>query len=326
MDEKITMIEDLPGVGPATAEKLREAGFNSIEAIAVASPADLSVTAEVGEATAAKIIIAARSAADVGGFETGDRVLERRKLVGKLTTGCEAFDELMGGGIETQAITEFYGEFGCGKTQIAHHLAVNVQLPEEHGGLGGSVIMIDTENTFRPKRIAQMVEGTSHRTGEELDPVEILNNIHVARAYNSNHQILLAESATQLAEELKDSGKPVRLLIVDSLTAHFRAEYVGRGTLADRQQKLNKHMHELLKFGDLFNAAIVVTNQVMSKPDAFFGDPTKPIGGHIVGHTATFRLYLRKSKGEKRIARLVDSPCLPEGEAVFSVTTEGLTD
>jgi len=326
MDEKITLIEDLPGVGPATAEKLREAGFNSIEAIAVASPADLSVTAEVGEATAAKIIIAARSAADVGGFETGDRVLERRKLVGKLTTGCEAFDELMGGGIETQAITEFYGEFGCGKTQITHHLAVNVQLPEEHGGLDGSVIMIDTENTFRPERIAQMVEGTAHRTGEELDPEVILNNIHVARAYNSNHQILLAESATQLAEELKDSGKPVRLLIVDSLTAHFRAEYVGRGTLADRQQKLNKHMHELLKFGDLFNAAVVVTNQVMSKPDAFFGDPTKPIGGHIVGHTATFRLYLRKSKGEKRIARLVDSPCLPEGEAVFSVTTEGLAD
>jgi DNA repair protein RadA len=326
MDEKITLIEDLPGVGPATAEKLREAGFNSIEAIAVASPADLSVTAEVGEATAAKIIIAARSAADVGGFETGDRVLERRKLVGKLTTGCEAFDELMGGGIETQSITEFYGEFGCGKTQITHQLAVNVQLPQEHGGLGGSVIMIDTENTFRPERIAQMVEGTSNRTGEELDPEEILNNIHVARAYNSNHQILLAESATQLAEELKDSGRPVRLLIVDSLTAHFRAEYVGRGTLADRQQKLNKHMHELLRFGDLFNAAVVVTNQVMSKPDAFFGDPTKPIGGHIVGHTATYRLYLRKSKGEKRIARLVDSPCLPEGEAVFSVTTEGLAD
>ncbi|TFH40099.1 MAG: DNA repair and recombination protein RadA, partial [ANME-2 cluster archaeon] len=190
----------------------------------------------------------------------------------------------------------------------------------------GSVIMIDTENTFRPERITQMLAGVSSRTGEEYDPEEFLQNIHVARAYNSNHQILLAESATQLAEEFKSSGKPVRLLIVDSLTAHFRAEYVGRGTLADRQQKLNKHMHELLRFGDLFNAAVVVTNQVMSKPDAFFGDPTRPIGGHIVGHTATFRLYLRKSKGEKRIARLVDSPSLPEGEAVFSVTTDGLTD
>jgi len=326
MKDKITMLEDLPGVGPATAEKLKEAGFNSIEAIAVASPADLAATAEVGEATAAKIINAAREAADVGGFETGNKVLERRKLVGKLTTGTEAFNELMGGGIETQSITEFYGEFGCGKTQIIHQLAVNVQLPPEQGGLNGSVIMIDTENTFRPERITQMLVGVSSRTGEEYDPEEFLQNIHVARAYNSNHQILLAESATQLAEEFKSSGKPVRLLIVDSLTAHFRAEYVGRGTLADRQQKLNKHMHELLRFGDLFNAAVVVTNQVMSKPDAFFGDPTRPIGGHIVGHTATFRLYLRKSKGEKRIARLVDSPSLPEGEAVFSVTTDGLTD
>lgn len=326
MTEKITLLEDLPGVGPATAEKLKEAGFNSIEAVAVASPADLVVTAEIGESTAVKVIIAARSAADVGGFETGDKVLERRKMVGKLTTGCSALDELLGNGIETQSITEFYGEFGSGKTQITHQLSVNVQLPVEQGGLNGSVIMIDTENTFRPERIAQMLGSASARTDQEYDTEEILHNIHVARAYNSNHQILLAESASQLAEELKDSETPVRLLIVDSLTAHFRAEYVGRGTLADRQQKLNKHMHDLLKFADLYNAAVVVTNQVMSKPDAFFGDPTKPIGGHIVGHTATYRLYLRKSKGDKRIARLVDSPCLPEGEAVFSVTMEGLTD
>ena len=290
MTEDITLLEDLPGVGPATAEKLKEAGFNSIEAIAVASPADLVVTAEIGESTAVKIIIAARSAADVGGFETGDKVLERRKMVGKLTTGCSALDELLGNGIETQSITEFYGEFGSGKTQITHQLSVNVQLPVEQGGLNGSVIMIDTENTFRPERIAQMTEGASARTNQEYDSEEILQHIHVARAYNSNHQILLAESASQLAEELKDSETPVRLLVLDSLTAHFRAEYVGRGTLADRQQKLNKHMHDLLKFGDLYNAAVVVTNQVMSKPDAFFGDPTKPIGGHIVGHTATYRL------------------------------------
>ena len=146
------------------------------------------------------------------------------------------------------------------------------------------------------------------------------------RAFNSNHQILLAENAMDLAEKLKDSGKPVRLLIVDSVTAHFRAEYVGRGTLADRQQKLNKHLHGLMRFADLNNALIMVTNQVMAKPDTFFGDPTKPVGGHVLGHTATFRLYLRKSKGEKRIARLVDSPNLPDGEAVFSVTTDGIKD
>jgi DNA repair protein RadA len=161
-------------------------------------------------------------------------------------------------------------------------------------------------------------------------PTHLLNNEIIqssgSLAFNSNHQILLAESAMELAENLKDSEKPVRLLIVDSVTAHFRAEYVGRGTLADRQQKLNKHLHDLMRFADLNNALILVTNQVMAKPDTFFGDPTKPVGGHVLGHTATFRLYLRKSKGEKRIARLVDSPNLPDGEAVFSVTTEGLKD
>ena len=320
------LLEDLDHVGPATAQKLKDAGFNTIEAIAVASPAELANTAEIGESTAAKIITAARQSADIGGFETGDLVLERRKLVGKLTTNCTEFDEMMGGGIESQSITEMYGEFGSGKTQIAHQLAVNVQLPKEKGGLAGSVIMIDTENTFRPERIKQMVEGLSERYGIEYDPDEFLKNIHVARAYNSNHQILLVDSASELADELTDSEKPVRLLIVDSLTAHFRAEYVGRGTLADRQQKLNKHLHGLQRFGDLHNSAVIVTNQVMSKPDAFFGDPTKPIGGHILGHTATFRLYLRKSKGDKRIVRLVDSPNLPDGEAIISVTTAGLAN
>ncbi len=311
---------DLPGVGPATAEKLLEAGFSSIEAIAVASPSDLANTADVGEATAAKIIQAARLQAEIGGFETGDVVLERRKKVSKLTTGSAAFDALLGGGMETQAITETYGEFASGKTQVAHQLTINVQLPRDSGGLEGSAILIDTENTFRPERITQMAEGAG------MNAEEVLKNIHVARAYNSNHQILLVSTASELAEQLKDTDRPVKLLVVDSLTAHFRAEYVGRGTLADRQQKLNRHLHELMRFGDINNAVVMITNQVLAKPDAFFGDPTRPIGGHILGHTATFRIYLRKSKGEKRIARLVDSPYLPEGEAVFSVTTEGVKD
>ena len=319
-------IEELPGIGPATAEKLRDAGFNSVEAIAVASPAELAGTAEIGESTASRIIMAARRSADVGGFETGDAILERRKEVGRLSMGCTEVDRMMGGGFETQAITEVYGEFGSGKTQIAHQLAVNAQLPVDKGGLNGSVILIDTENTFRPDRIAQMVKGLSNRYETEYEPEEFLKNIHVARAYNSNHQILLMESASELADSLRDTEKPVRLLIVDSLTAHFRAEYVGRGTLADRQQKLNKHLHNIMRFADLNNAMVFVTNQVMSKPDAFFGDPTKPIGGHILGHTSTFRIYLRKSKGDKRVAKLVDSPNLPDGEALFSVTPEGLVD
>lgn len=313
-------IEELPGVGPAIAEKLREAGYNSLEAIAVASPAELVAAAEIGEATSAKIINAAREAAEIGGFETGDKILGRRLEISKLTTGSTSFDDLLGGGLETQALTEFYGEFGSGKTQIAHQLAVNVQSPPENGGLNGSVIIIDTENTFRPERIKDMAEGAS------LDPDEILKNIHVARAYNSNHQILLVDKAERLAEELIDTEKPVRLLIVDSATAHFRSEYVGRGTLADRQQKINKHLHDTLRFGDLNNAVVMITNQVQVRPDAFFGDPTRPIGGHVVGHTATFRLYLRKSKGEKRIARLVDSPNLPEAEAVFTVSKVGIRD
>ncbi len=320
-------IEDLNGVGPSTAQKLRDAGHATVEAIAVASPSELAAAAEIGEATAGKIIGDARHASDIGGFETGDSVFERRLKIIKIKTGSEELDRLLGGGIETQAITEFYGEFGSGKTQVAHQLAINVQLPPEKGGLSGSVIIIDTENTFRPERIVQMVAGIPREEDEpEYSADDFLKNIHVARAYNSNHQILLMESANDLANQLAETDRPVRMLVVDSLTSHFRAEYVGRGTLADRQQKLNKHMHGLMRFSDLQNAAVVVTNQVMSKPDAFFGDPTRPIGGHIVGHTATFRIYLRKAKGEMRIARLVDSPSLPESEAAFAVTEQGIKD
>lgn len=308
-------LEKLPGVGAAIAEKLREAGYTDLMAIAVESPSRLSEIAEIGETTAAKIIAAAKEAADVGKFETGDQILERRKNIGRILTGSKGLDELMGGGIETQAITEFFGEFGSGKTQLCHQLAVNVTKPKDEGGLEGHAIVIDTENTFRPERIIQMARAA------DLDPDEVLKKIHVARAFNSHHQMLLIEKANELAKEY-----PVRLLVVDSLTAHFRAEYIGRGALAERQQALNKHMHDLMRFGDLHNAVVAVTNQVAAKPDAFFGDPTRPIGGHIVGHTATFRVYLRKSKGGKRIARLIDSPHLPEAEAVFTVSEDGISD
>jgi len=308
-------IESLMGVGQSTADKLREAGFNDMMAIAVASPSVLAELAEIGEGTAVKIINAARKAVDIGGFETGDQIMKRREEIHKISTMSKAFDELLGGGVETQAITEFYGEFGSGKTQIAHQLAVVTSLPVEEGGLEGETVIIDTENTFRPERISQMARGL------ELEPEDVLKQIHVARAYNSHHQMLLMDKVMEISRE-----RPVKLLIVDSLTAHFRAEFVGRGTLADRQQKLNKHLHDLLRFSDIYNAAVVVTNQVQSKPDTFFGDPTRPIGGHVVGHTATFRIYLRKSKGGKRICRLIDSPSLPEGEAVITITEQGVRD
>ena len=308
-------LEDIPGVGPAIAEKLQEAGYTDLMAIAVAAPADLAEKCEIGEKKAMDIIEGAKLCADIGGFETGQDILERRKTITKLTTGSKSFDELIGGGVESQSIMEFFGEFGSSKTQVCFQLAVNATLPEEKGGLDSDVIIIDSENTFRPERIIQMA------TYLGADPQETLKRIHVARAFNSQHQVLLVEKAMDLAKDLK-----IRLLIVDSLTSHFRAEYVGRGALAERQQVLNRHMHDLLNFATLNNAAIVVTNQVAAKPDAFFGDPTRPIGGHIVGHTATFRVYLRKGKAGKRIARLIDSPNLPKGEAVFMVTEDGIKD
>jgi DNA repair protein RadA len=335
-------LQDLPGVGPATADKLTEAGFDSYQGIAVASPGELSNTADIGESTANDIIQAARKAADIGGFETGADVLERREEIGKLTWGVDEVDDLLGGGVETQSITEVYGEFGSGKSQVTHQLSVNVQLPHEYGGLRGSAMFVDSEDTFRPERIDDMVRGLSDETlqatledrgmegdvGDE-ETVErlvedFLDKIHVAKAFNSNHQILLAEKAKELASESEDDEFPIRLLSVDSLTAHFRAEYVGRGELAERQQKLNKHLHDLMRIGDLHNTAVLVTNQVASNPDSYFGDPTQPIGGNILGHTSTFRIYLRKSKGDKRIVRLVDAPNLADGEAVMQVTNDGL--
>ncbi|WP_290816527.1 DNA repair and recombination protein RadA [Halovivax sp.] len=335
-------LETLPGVGPATADKLKDAGFDSYQSLAVASPSELSNTADVGESTAADIVSAARDAADVGGFETGSTVLERRNKIGKLTWHIDEVDDLLGGGIETQSITEVYGEFGSGKSQVTHQMAVNVQLPQEVGGLHGSCIFVDSEDTFRPERIDDMVRGLPDEaidaaledreiegSADDEDAVDaliesMLEKIHVAKAFNSNHQMLLAEKAKELASEHEDSEYPVRLLCVDSLTAHFRAEYVGRGELAGRQQKLNKHLHDIDKVGNLYNAAVIVTNQVASNPDSFFGDPTQPIGGNILGHKSTFRMYLRKSKGDKRIVRLVDAPNLPDGEAVMRVQDGGL--
>jgi DNA repair protein RadA len=177
-------------------------------------------------------------------------------------------------------------------------------------------VFIDTENTFRPERIIQFAEGKG------LDGKEVLKSIRVARAYNSDHQMLLAEKV----EDLIKKGLNVKLVVVDSMTAHFRAEFIGRGMLAERQQKLNKHMHTLSKLADTYNLAVYVTNQVMAKPDQFFGDPTEAIGGHIVGHNSTFRIYLRRGKKGTRVAKLVDAPNLPDDEAVFVVNESGLSD
>ena len=311
---KETDIRYLPGVGPATAEKLKAVGYDNLLSIAVASPGELIDAAGVTELSARKMINAARDALEMG-FESADEIMKRREKVEKLTTGSKAFDALLSGGIETGAITEIFSEFGGGKTQMAHIFAVNLQ--NMKGEKNPVTVYIDTENTFRPERIKQLAKGAG------VDPDKALKSIRVARAYNSDHQMLLAEKVEDL---MKRQDLNVKLLIVDSLTAHFRAEFIGRGTLAERQQKLNKHMHMLLKLADKYNLAVYVTNQVMAKPDVFFGDPTTAIGGHIVAHASTFRIYMRKGKKGSRVAKLIDSPNLPEGEANFYVEEAGLRD
>ena len=311
LPKKSNLLEDLPGVGAATAQKLQESGFNEVMSIAVSTPGELVDAAGISESVARKMINSARNNMDMG-FESGDDLLKKRERVIKISTGSESFNALLGGGVETGSITECFGEFGSGKTQIAHMLAVNVQKMDPTA----VAVYIDTENTFRPERIKQLSEGAG------LDPDKVLKNIKVARAYNSDHQMLLAEKV----EDLIQKNDNVKIVIVDSLIAHFRAEFIGRGTLAERQQKLNKHMHILLKLADTCNLAVYVTNQVMSKPDMFFGDPTQAIGGHIVAHASTFRIYLRKGKKGSRVAKLIDSPHLEEGECNFFVETGGLRD
>ncbi|MDI6825980.1 MAG: DNA repair and recombination protein RadA [Candidatus Aenigmarchaeota archaeon] len=314
MKEKKIELEDIPGVGPKLADKLREMGFSDPMSIAVASPSELASILEIGEVTATKIINKTRDMLEIG-FTSADKVWEQRQKIGKITTGSKALDDLLGGGVETQAITEAYGAFGSGKTQIGFQLSLNVQLPPEKGGLNGNCLFIDTEATFRPDRVLQMAKSMG------LDPDKALKNIYVARAYDSDHEIFLIDKAGEMIKE-----KNIRLVIIDSLTSHFRADYVGRGELAPRQQKLNKLLHNLQRLADSQNVAIFVTNQVLTNPAILFGDPTMPIGGHVLAHQSTYRVYLRKSSGEKRIARMMDSPNLPPGECVFKITPDGIRD
>lgn len=311
---KYELLEDIPGVGPATAAKLRELGFQTIESLATATVKEL-VPAGISEKQAAKLIEEARGSITLS-FVRADELVRMRSGVARLTTGSKVFDELLGGGLESQTITEFYGEFGTGKSQVCHQLCVNAQLPIENHGLAGGALYIDTESTFRPERIEHMAKHLG------LDPETIYKNIIFAEAYNSDHQMLILEKADKIIKE-----NNIRLIIIDSLTSHFRSEYLGREMLAERQQKMNKHMHKLIRLARAFNAVAVVTNQVMSRPDEFFGNLVSPVGGHIVAHTSHTRIFIRKApSGGVRIVRLVSSPYLPEGERVFKITENGVED
>jgi len=310
-------LTDLPGIGPAVSAKLEAAGIYDMMSLAVMGPAELGDAAGVSPAVARKAIQAARNMLDLG-FQDGIEYAKKRDNVIYITTGSKNFNELLGGrGIESRAITEAFGAYGSGKTQLGLTLAVNVQLPLEKGGANGKCVFIDTEGTFRPARIKQIAEGLG------ANSEKVLKNIFVARAFNSDHQILLLEKVSEMIK----NGEPIKLLVVDSLTAHFRAEFAGRGQLADRQQKLNKYIHKgLMELAEKHNLAVYVTNQVMANPAQMFGDPTTAIGGHIVGHASTYRLYLRRGKKDSRVAKLIDSPNLPDNECIFFVTDKGVVD
>jgi len=312
-------LENLAGVGPVTTRKLNDAGIQNIMDLIVRGPVEIAELTGMDIDSSSKICEKAREDLVKGGliakdFISASELYKKRQTIGMITTGTDALDTLFAGGIETQALTEVYGEFGCGKTQFCHTMCVQVQKPKAEGGLEGGVLYMDSENTFRPERIVSIAKANG------MDPEKVLDNIIVARAYNSSHQMLILEEASSLINE-----NNIKLIISDSAVGLFRAEYLGRGTLATRQQKLNKFVHLLVRLAETYNIASLMTNQVMSSPDQFFGDPTKPIGGNVVAHTSTYRVYFKKS-GKKRIARMVDSPHHPEMDVIFALGEAGVED
>lgn len=313
-EKAVRELEDLPGIGPTSAEKLRAANVDTLDKVAIMAPHELSELSGISVDAAKKAIAAALEATTVN-YETGEQISQKRAEIGKISTGSKDLDELIGGGIEANSITEAYGRFASGKSQIGFQLTVNAQQQKDKGGLDGAVLFIDTEGTFRPERITQIAKA------QDMDAKTVLENIIVIRATTTEQQILSVERADKLIQE-----KNIKLIVVDSLTSLFRSEFVGRGALGERQQKLNQHIHRLQILADKYSLAVYITNQVMDNPGIMFGDPTTPIGGNVLAHAATTRLYLRKSKEDKRVVRLVDSPNMPEGECVIKITPNGIKD
>src|SRR6187200_2645155 len=312
-------IQDIPGIGPTTAKKLRDAGVLTVMDLAVTSSEELSVEINSSKESAAAFIIAAQQLLRDSNlldkeFVTADVALEKRKSLLRCTTGSNALDKLLLGGIETQAVTEFYGEFGSGKSQVCHTLCVTASQPVENGGFGSGSIYIDTEGTFRPERVDQIA------VARGLDPTSVLKSIAVCKVYNSSHLELIIKDLGKYINDFK-----ARLVIIDSIISLHRAEFAGRGTLADRQQRLNSMLHKVIRLAEIYNIALVITNQVQSSPDTFFGDPTKAAGGNVLGHASTYRVYLRKS-GENRTAKMIDSPYHPYSDTKFTVTEKGTDD
>ncbi|ORX40976.1 putative recombinase [Kockovaella imperatae] len=303
------------GIASTDTKKLREAGYHTVESVAFTPKKQLCTVKGISEAKAEKILQEACKMVPMG-FTTATEIHSRRSELVHITTGSTGLDTILSGGIETGAITELYGEFRTGKSQICHTLAVTCQLPVSMGGGEGKCLYIDTEGTFRPVRMLAVAE----RYG--LNGEEVLDNIAYARAYNADHQLQLLVHASAMMAESRFS-----LLIVDSATSLYRTDFSGRGELSARQTHLAKFLRTLMRLADEFGVAVVVTNQVVAQVDGgqFAGvDAKKPIGGNIMAHASTTRLYLRKGRGSSRVCKIVDSPCLPEAEAIFAINPNGI--
>ena len=313
-------LEDLPDIRPLDLTKLKRIGIESVLELATSIPQDLAdETGDKIESMSILIVQARKALTNIGllskEFCTAADIMTRRNQIMRCTTGSKSLDGLLSGGIETQALTEFAGEFGSGKSQLCHTLSVTANMPKEKGGLGGNVIFIDTENTFRPERIHQIAEAYS------IDPEKILSSIFVCKIYNSSHLEFVIKNLAKYLEEFRAS-----LVIIDSIISLHRAEFSGRGTLWDRQQKLNSMLHRLTRLAEVYNIAFVLTNQVQSNPDSTFaGDPTKVAGGNILAHATTYRIFFRKA-GHNRIAVMQDSPYHEYGSIKFTLSEKGIID
>lgn len=314
------LIEQLEGNGITMNDikKLKAEGFHTVESIAYTPKKNLLLVKGISEAKADKISQEASKAVPLG-FTTASEFHNRRSELICLTTGSKQLDTLLGGGIETGSITEVFGEFRTGKSQLCHTLAVTCQLPIDMGGGEGKCLYIDTEGTFRPVRLVSIAQ----RYG--LNPDDCLDNVAYARAYNAEHQLQLLNLAAQMMAESRFS-----LLIVDSIMSLYRTDYSGRGELSARQSHVAKYMRTLQRLADEFGIAVVITNQVVAQVDGsasmFNPDPKKPIGGNIIAHSSTTRLSFKKGRAEQRICKIYDSPCLPESECVFAIYEDGIGD
>jgi DNA repair protein RadA len=317
-NEAIFEIDTLNDIGPATKTSLKEAGFRSIKDLVIRGPTDIAEATGIAIEKCTLLCNRAREILEEIGvldkpFTTANEIYEKRKSEYRISTGSKNLDELLDGGIETRAITELYGEYGTGKTQVCHTLCVTVQQSKAEDNIS-KALYIDTENTFRPERIASIA------SARKIDPSVALENVIVAKAYNSSHQEVIIQESPNVI-----NLHNIKIMIVDSMVSHYRAEYLGRSVLSERQQRINRLLHILLRIAETCKIAVVITNQIQSSPDAIFGDPNKATGGNVMAHTSTYRLYLKKA-GKNRIARMVDSPYHSEREIVFALNEQGIGD